>query len=228
MTATTRAPRRTTKKPTAFRRDVGAPSTIDDICCEIDGQPITKGERIVQAIRVGAYVETAAAAADIDKSTFYDWLKAGARAHAKRSEGRKLTAKEKRYATFATAVHRAEAESELNDVSDLDKLARGGVVVTVKTTTRKGDDVIAETVREETTAPNIAALTWRLERRHPDRWGRRQAIEVGAIGEAGVGKVQSPLGMFMAELDAMERRQHEALAGVGAVDEALPAQETVE
>lgn len=193
---------------------------------EVDGHRFTRGERIVQAIRTGAYVETAAAAADVDKGTLYDWLKAGARAHSKRADGKRLSANEKRYAEFASAVHRAEAEAELDDIDGLHKLARGGLVVEVKTTTSKAGDVVAETVREETLAPNVPALMWRLERRHPDRWGRRQAIEVGGIGDAGVGKVASPLAVLMSELDAMDRRQHDALAATGAVETALPAQET--
>ena len=36
-------------------------------------------ERILLHLRVGAYVETAAACAGIHKDTFYEWMKKGAR-----------------------------------------------------------------------------------------------------------------------------------------------------
>lgn len=223
MTATATPSKRPAKKQPAFRRPQGAPSAIDDVVAVVDGAPITASERILSAISAGSYVETAAAAAGVDKGTFYDWLKSGARANAKQLEGKRLTANERRFANFSNAVAQAEADAEIRDVELTDQLARGGYVIETKTTTRKGTDTVAETIREETAAPNAAAVMWRLERRHPDRWGRRQAIEVGGIGDAGVGKVASPLGILLGELDAMDRRQREALAETGAVEEALPA-----
>lgn len=61
-------------------------------------------EKILLHLRVGAYVETAAACAGIHKDTFYEWMKKGARGIAP-------------YAAFADAVHRAIAESESRDLA---------------------------------------------------------------------------------------------------------------
>jgi hypothetical protein len=61
-------------------------------------------EKILLHLRVGAYVETAAACAGIHKDTFYEWMKKGARGVAP-------------YATFADAVHKAIAESESRDLA---------------------------------------------------------------------------------------------------------------
>lgn len=92
-------------------------------------------QKIVDAIRMGAYIETAAAYAGINKSTLYDWMKRGARA------------KSGKYKEFSNAIEKALAESEMRDLA-----------------------VIAKASRE-----NWQAAAWRLERKFPDRWGRRKA-----------------------------------------------------
>ncbi|MFS8631315.1 MAG: hypothetical protein LOD92_09215, partial [Bacillales bacterium] len=87
------------------------------------------------AIRMGAYIETAAAYAGINKSTLYDWMRRGARA------------KSGKYKEFSNAIEKALAESEMRDLA-----------------------VIAKASQE-----NWQAAAWRLERKFPDRWGRRKA-----------------------------------------------------
>lgn len=66
-------------------------------------------DQIVDALKDGAYVETAAEAAGIDDSTLYRWLDWGA-------EGKEP------YAAFCEAVIRARAEAEL----DMLRTIRGG------------------------------------------------------------------------------------------------------
>lgn len=63
-------------------------------------------EKILRHLRIGAYVETAAAAAGISRDTFYDWLKKGAKGKAP-------------YATFSGAVDQALAESEARDLATI-------------------------------------------------------------------------------------------------------------
>jgi hypothetical protein len=63
-------------------------------------------EKILLHLRVGAYVETAAACAGIHKDTFYEWMKKGARG-------------QKPYAAFAEAVHKAIADSESRDLATI-------------------------------------------------------------------------------------------------------------
>lgn len=92
-------------------------------------------QKIVDAIRMGAYIETAAAYAGINKSTLYDWMRRGARA------------KSGKYKEFSNAIEKALAESEMRDLA-----------------------VIAKASQE-----NWQAAAWRLERKFPDRWGRRKA-----------------------------------------------------
>jgi hypothetical protein len=63
-------------------------------------------EKILLHLRLGAYVETAAACSGIHKDTFYEWMKKGARG-------------QKPYAAFAEAVHKAIAESESRDLATI-------------------------------------------------------------------------------------------------------------
>jgi hypothetical protein len=67
-------------------------------------------EKVLLHLRIGSYVETAAACAGIHKDTFYEWMKKGARGI-------------KPYNAFAEAVNRAVAESESRDLATILKAA---------------------------------------------------------------------------------------------------------
>lgn len=101
---------------------------------------------IVRSLRAGNYVETAAAAAGISKSTLYDWLRRGARA------------KSGAHKEFADAVANAQAEGEQSMVA-----------------------IIAAAAGNQ-----WQAAAWHLERKFPDKWGRRQRIEHGVSDDVKV------------------------------------------
>ena len=130
--------------------------------------------RIVTYIRAGSYVETAAAASGVTKSTLHRWLKRG-------SEG------EEPFASFSDAVETALAEAELRDLARIDKAA---------------DE-------------SWQAAAWKLERRNPRQWGRREYSEVtGADG----GPIRYEQ-LTESELDAEIKRltsEIEAAEGAGA------------
>jgi transposase len=71
-------------------------------------------QKIVDALRMGNYVETAAAYAGIHKSTLYEWLKRGARSYDENDKFRK----------FADAVEIAMAEAEMRDVAVIAKASK--------------------------------------------------------------------------------------------------------
>lgn len=104
-------------------------------------------EKIIQAIKAGNYMETAAAYAGINKSTLYDWLKRGEREKQRMGKNPRyrIRKSEKPYVEFSDAVEKALAEAEMRDVLLIGKAA------------------------EE----QWQAAAWRLERKFPDRWGRR-------------------------------------------------------
>ncbi|SIS88550.1 hypothetical protein [Alicyclobacillus vulcanalis] len=97
-------------------------------------------KKICDAIRAGAYIETAAAYAGVNKTTLYDWLRRGARS------------KSGIYREFSDAIEKALAEAEMRDLLIIGKAA------------------------EE----NWQAAAWRLERKFPERWGRKDRMTVDA------------------------------------------------
>jgi len=113
-------------------------------------------EIIVKKLKRGNYFETACSAAGINPSTGYRWLKAGSR-----GEG-------DIFVNFCKAVEIAEAEAEDNDLLGIEAAGHGMPAVF----SQSGEVLRAEVKRD------WRALAWRLERRHPKRWGYTQKNEV--------------------------------------------------
>lgn len=106
-------------------------------------------EKICQAIRAGNYLETAAAYAGISKVTLHEWMRRGRREmeRVEEAEGRaRIRKKEAPFVEFLNSVEKALAEAEVRDVILIGKAAE----------------------------VNWQAAAWRLERKFPDRWGRRE------------------------------------------------------
>lgn len=199
----------------------GRPSKINTVVATRtteDGtvEQITAADRIVQCIRMGGYIETAAATAAVSKVSVYEWLKVGATAndrhHRQGVPLAKLTAHERRCMEFANAVAEAEALAEMDDVATLAELAGPGRTRTTTTMKRDGSgDVLEHTTRTEELDPDARVLMWRLERRHPDRWGRRRLEVSGPDGDA------IPVEARVAGILAAARAYHAApTAGGGA------------
>lgn len=109
-------------------------------------------ERIVGIIRVGLTVERACAMAGIAKPSFYDWLRRGARAREQPEEQR--SAEDAACLAFLDAIEQAEAQAELRSVVRIGRAAES----------------------------QWQADAWFLERRFPDRWGRRERHELSGPG----------------------------------------------
>lgn len=103
---------------------------------------------ICDALRRGCYYETAASLAGISVRTLRNWLRAGARALDDEADGRTQSAGERQLAGFHLACRQAEAEMEHEALGEI---------------SRHGE-------KEWT------AHAWRLERRWPDRYGRRDRV----------------------------------------------------
>lgn len=104
--------------------------------------------KILKLIESGNYILTSAAACGISRRIYYDWINRGRAELDAIEKGADAQRDEELYADFAARVEVAAAQSEIAAVKD----------------------VRAQTERWQ------AAMTY-LERRFPDRWGRRQAIE---------------------------------------------------
>lgn len=113
---------------------------------------------IVGMIEAGNFIETAAAAAGVDRDTIRNWLKRGAR-----SRGGA-------FRDFRDAVVQAQARAEATLVG-LVALAANGEAPEVD---ENG------TVLRPGSPPKWQAGAWLLERKHPERWGRRLRVETTA------------------------------------------------
>ncbi len=116
-------------------------------------------KRVADIVRGGNYAEVAAASVGINRDTFYRWLREGARIRRTLdplddaeydTAVDALTDHEFNMAAFSDAIEKAMGESEVIDVLNVRKAA----------------------------SEHWQAAMTRLERRHPQRWGRREAIEV--------------------------------------------------
>ncbi len=111
-------------------------------------------KRIVQAISAGNYIETAAAYAGITKSSLFKWLRRGAQERDRCENGGRARIREAPFREFVILVEKAMADSETRDVALIATAA----------------------------ATQWQAAAWRLERKYPHRWGRRERLEHSGPG----------------------------------------------
>lgn len=104
---------------------------------------------VCQYLRDGAYLETAAAAAGIGKTTLFTWLR-------KASDDDAAGLEDTPHQEFRVSVEEAIAEAELDDLREISKAAKKG---------------------------SWQACAWRLERRHPKRWGTAKRVVVDDEGD---------------------------------------------
>lgn len=103
-------------------------------------------KQIADVIRAGNYMETAASFAGISKNTLYDWMKRGARERRRVEDtGRKALKREEPYLQFSDAIEKALAESEIRDVMRI----------------------------SEASKTDWKAAAWRLERKSPEKFGKK-------------------------------------------------------
>jgi hypothetical protein len=156
------------------------------------GRPTKLTEELIKkieaAMRAGAYIETAAAHAGVAPLSLRRWLRQGA-------EGKGGLIRK-----FCTAMEKAEADAELWALGTVQNFAAGLTVEIVTTTTRgTGEDAITETKTERRPVREWTAAAWYLERRRPQRWGRRVVELQGKDGVA-----LSPLGQVLIMLPPKE------------------------
>lgn len=128
-------------------------------------------EAIVNQIRIGNYIETAALVAGISKQSLYDWLKRG------------REAKRGIYKDFLDAVEQAQAEAEARDLSLIDEAGHGMAAVVIKESYEKnkeGQLVLIERTEEKRVTKDWRAIAWRLEKKHPKKYGKQSKLEITA------------------------------------------------
>lgn len=113
-------------------------------------------EMITNAIRLGMYLDDAAAVAGIHRNTLGNWLTWGREAEAKLENGDELTDRDRLYWDFLGAVEKARADAVLRNLNVIQRAAQDG---------------------------SWQASAWFLERTNPRKWGRTETVEItGAEG----------------------------------------------
>lgn len=110
--------------------------------------------KIVESLKLGNYIETAAALAGINKTTIYEWLKRGAREleRVDNNPNARIKREEEPFVRFSNAVKKAQAEAEQRDLLVIAKASQN----------------------------DWKASAWRLERKYPHRWGRKDRMDFEA------------------------------------------------
>lgn len=108
-------------------------------------------DKIVHSIKSGNYIETAAVYSGVTKKTLYNWMKRAndELARVDQQPRAKIKKSEEPFVEFLHAVEHALAFAEARDVNIIAKAAE--------------DD--------------WKASAWRLERKFPDRWGRKDKLD---------------------------------------------------
>lgn len=126
---------------------------------------------VAKLLPICMYVETVAATLGIHRDTFYEWRRRGKVAAEMRIRDEIIPHRERLYLQFSDAVEKALADGEVRDLATITKASRD-------TDRRPGQ---------------WTAAAWRLERRFPDRWGRRDRMEISGPGGGPIQTMQAQI-----------------------------------
>lgn len=135
-------------------------------------------DKIVDAIRSGNYIETAARYSGINVATLFSWLAKGRDARTRHEHGEPTTARDRLYADFLDLVEAARAEAEVRVVYQI----------------------------QDAIPTSWQAGAWWLERSFPDRYGRRTAVEVTGAGGGPIEIGVTAKDLLVGRLDEMAGR----------------------
>jgi hypothetical protein len=141
-------------------------------------------EAVLDAIRCGATIEAACAAAGITERTYCGWMARGREANDTLEETGELPDTGRPFLEFLEACARAHAQGQAANVALLWKITEGGYVT--KTRTRRmrdpGTGDLVEETETDLAPPDLRAFTWYLERRHPETFKKAVELEISGPG----------------------------------------------
>jgi hypothetical protein len=145
-------------------------------------------QAIVTAIVGGVPYVQAALMVDVPVATANEWRQRG--------EGRDPERPSTPlYAAFAVAIKKAEAQDEARRILRINQAGQGGTIIYEKTTTYEDGRVTHEVRR---TSPEWTADAWHLERKYPDRYGRRLQADLTLQIQKAAQEVADEIGIDVA------------------------------
>ncbi|HLN31693.1 MAG TPA: hypothetical protein VK395_28390 [Gemmataceae bacterium] len=121
---------------------------------------------ITKRIAAGNDPAVAAQSAGIANSTFYRWLARGRRA------------RRGQFRAFYEAIRKAESDAEVQDLAIIRQAMLGGQVLERVTRTKR--DGTKEVV-EKFARADWTAAAWHAERKHAERWGKKESEKIAAL-----------------------------------------------
>lgn len=173
---------------------------------------------LVEKVRAGVPLETAAATCGIARSTLFMWLTKGRDEVEARIDGAEANRNFDHYVALYEKLTKSRAEAGARNVLMIQKAAAGGQIVEKRTITHT-DGTIEEV--EKRAAPDWRAAAWFLERTQRGQFGK-DAVQVELTGADG-GPVQ--ISSHDAESIASQVTANLAKLAAGAARPALPAGE---
>ena len=132
---------------------------------------------IVALVEAGNYVETAAKAHGIGRSTMWEWLQKGAEATRALAAGEHLPERARGYADFADALTRARARAEVNAIEVVRRVMQGGHLIEETPLVTRDGRLVRDESGQILYSRRYAQPDGRLAleyaaRSAPERWGR--------------------------------------------------------
>jgi hypothetical protein len=143
-------------------------------------------ETIVNAVRIGAYLDDAASLAGISRGTLFRWLAEGRDANDKSDAGEEITDRETLCRDFCDAVEKARADAMLRNIGVIQTAAQNGT---------------------------WQAAAWYLERTNPKKWGRHDTVEVTGADGGAIQVEVSVKDTLRAKFEAAERAALDVIEG---------------
>lgn len=144
----------------------------------------TVQETIVNAVRIGSYLDDAAMLAGISRSTLFAWMRDGRTAEERQQQGDTITEHETKLVNFMNAVEKARADAMLRNIGVIQTAAQNGT---------------------------WQAAAWYLERTNPKKWGRHDTVEVTGADGGAIQVEHSAKETLRAKFEAAEKAALEVL-----------------
>jgi len=156
------------------RREPGRPTLLD--------KDVEK--KLIEATKIGAPMNAAAAYCGISVRAFEDWMRRGHTEQGSIDDGAEPDPVEAKYLALYKAIVEARAHASVASVGLIRKAAVGGQVT--ETTTRRYRDAAGDLVEETTekrTSGDWKAAAWWLERQNRSDFGKETTVNQNVSGQ---------------------------------------------